>query len=82
MQIELKPNIELLLRKQVVAAHFVSVEEALAAAVLGLPMTDESLGDLSWAKPFLDEADQAIAQGKFVSEADAFAGLEQRFGTL
>ena len=82
MQIELEPRVEDLLRKRVAAGHFATVADALVAAVLGLPMTDESLGDLSWARPFLVEADEAIALGKTNTEAEAFASLEQRFGKL
>ncbi len=83
MTIHLKPGLEAILQAQVAAGNFASVEEALEAAVLRLAAADdEPDGDLSWAKPLLDEADKAIEEGRTVSEADAFAELEQRYGKL
>ncbi len=78
MQIELSRDVEALLRSQVAAGHFDTIEQALAAAVYGAPMADEKLGELSWAVPYLDEADRAVAAGKTVGEAEAFAALGQR----
>jgi hypothetical protein len=82
MQIELKPRIEALLKAQVAAGHYASIEDALTAAVLGASPSDDKLGDLSWARPHLDEADAAIAAGQTYDEEDAFADLESRFGKL
>ena len=83
MKIDLQPGIEALLREQVGAGAFASIEAALAAAVAATFAPDIAVsGDLSWAKPYLDEAEQAIADGRTASEAQAFAGLEQRYGKL
>ena len=82
MLIELKPKIKEVLQGQVAAGHFSSIEEALTAAVLGVPLADAPLGDLAWAKPYLAEADEAIAQGQTMSEADAFADPERRYGKV
>lgn len=82
MRIELKPQIEALLQAQVSQGHFASIEDAVTAAVLGVPLSDDKLGDLSWAALLLDEADKAIAEGETVSEPLAFEELERRFGKL
>jgi hypothetical protein len=82
MRIELKPRIEALLKAQVAAGHYASVEDALTAAVLGASPNDDKLGDLSWARPYLDEADAAIAAGQTHDEEETFADLESRFGKL
>ena len=82
MLIELNPRIEALLKAQVAAGHYASIEDALTAAVLGAPAGDDKLGDLSWARTHLDEADAAISEGRTHSEDEAFMDLERRFGKL
>jgi Arc/MetJ-type ribon-helix-helix transcriptional regulator len=82
MRIELDPRIEAILQAQVAAGQFASIDDALAAAVLGVPALEEAAGDLTWAVPFLDEADTAIAEGRTLSETEAFADLEKRLGAL
>ncbi len=82
MLIELKPRIEALLKAQVAAGHYASIEDALTAAVLGASPSDEKLGDLSWARSQLDEADAAIAAGRTHTEEETFADLERRLGKL
>ncbi|MEQ1695522.1 MAG: hypothetical protein ABL901_06740 [Hyphomicrobiaceae bacterium] len=82
MRIELKPKIEALLQAQVAAGHFASIEDAITAAVLGVPLHDTAGTDLSWAVPYLDEADKAIAEERTTSEAEAFAEVERRLGKL
>jgi len=82
MRIELKPQIEALLHAQVAAGHFASIEDAITAAVLGVPLLDSAEADFSWAKPYLDEAEKTIAEGRTVSEFDAFAEVERRLGKL
>ena len=59
MRIELKPQIEAVLAAQVAAGHFASIEDAITAAVLGLPLDESKIGSLAWARPLLDEADGA-----------------------
>ena len=82
MTIHVRPDLAAILEKQVAAGHFDTVEEALEAAILGLEIDAASDDDLAWAKPFLAEADKAIAEGRTLSEADTFADLEKRFGKL
>ena len=73
MRIELESKIEALLQRQVAAGHFATVEEAVTAAILGVPLNDDALGDLTWAAPYLREADDTIARGHTVSEEESFA---------
>ncbi len=82
MHIELSPRIEALLHAQVAAGHFTSIEEAVTAAVLGMPLSDDKLGDLAWAKPLIDEADVAIAENRTSSDPETYADLERRFGKI
>lgn len=79
MKIELQPQIESLLKAQVEAGLFGSIEEAVAAAVTA---TFEQAGsdlDLSWAKPFLASADRDIAEGRTFTHAEVWDRIDQRF---
>ncbi len=81
MTIHLKPDLEAILRAQVAAGNFASIEEALEAAILGLAAdAQEPDGDLSWAKPYLAEAEADIAAGRTVGHEDVWARINQRFG--
>lgn len=82
MRIDLKPKIEALLEAQVAAGHFATIEEAINAAVLGLPLDESKIGPMGWARPYLDEADKAIVAGATFGEEETYAELEQRFGKL
>ena len=82
MRIDLKPQIEALLEAQVAAGHFATIEDAITAAVLGVPIEEDKLGSLAWARPLLDEADAAIAKGETFGEDETYADLEKRFGKL
>jgi Arc/MetJ-type ribon-helix-helix transcriptional regulator len=59
------------LEAAVAAGQFASVEEAVRFAVDQLAVDD--LGDLSWAKPYLDEARAQIARGESHSVEEVFA---------
>ncbi len=80
MNVRLKPDLEAILKKHVATGDFLSIEEALEAAVRGLDANVP--GDLSWAKPYLAEADVDIAAGRTVSEDEAFSELEHRYGKI
>jgi hypothetical protein len=82
MRIELNPRLEAILMAQVAAGQFASIDDALTAAVLGVPVSEEPADDLAWAAPYLAEADIAITENRTVSETEAFADLEKRFGPL
>ena len=78
MKIELQPHIEALLKGQVDAGHFHTLEEAVASAVTQTFGDWEPLGDLSWAKPYLDAANRDIDQGRTATHEDVWARLGQR----
>lgn len=73
MTITLTPEQQRRLEAAVAAGQFASVEEAVRWAVDHIVVTDEELGDLSWAKPYLDEARAEIARGETVSAEEVFA---------
>ena len=79
MKIELQPQIEQLLKAQVEAGLFATVDEAIAAAVTAAFAAPRSDIDLSWAKPFLDKADRDFTEGKTISHGDAWDRLGKRF---
>jgi Arc/MetJ-type ribon-helix-helix transcriptional regulator len=54
---------------EVAAGRFAFIDQALAAAVADFMADDD--GDLSWAKPLVDEARAGIARGEYV-ELDEF----------
>ena len=55
------------------AGQFASVEEAVRWAVDRFVLTDADLGDLSWAKPYLDEARELLARRESLSPEEVFA---------
>jgi antitoxin ParD1/3/4 len=69
MQITLTPGQEAWLRAQVANGDFASIEEAVRQLIderiaeRGAEETD----DLAWAKPYVDEAREAVARDEFVS---------------
>ena len=73
MTITLTPEQQRRLEAAVAAGQFVSVEEAVRWAVDHIVVTDAELGDLSWAKPYLDEARESIARGESLTPEEVFA---------
>jgi antitoxin ParD1/3/4 len=69
MQITLTPGQEAWLRAHVANGDFASIEEAVRQLIderiaeRGAEETD----DLAWAKPYVDEAREAVARGESVS---------------
>ncbi len=51
-------------------------------AVDHILVTDEDLGDLSWAKPYLDEARAEIARGESISLEEFNAEVDKRLAKL
>ena len=83
MHVELKPTIAAILLAQVAAGHFQSVEDAVSAAVLGIgPDHDGDLGDLSWAKPYVDEGLASLERGEGIPHEQVWAELNARFSTI
>jgi antitoxin ParD1/3/4 len=57
------------LEAEVAAGRFASIDQALAGSVADFMADDD--GDLSWAKPLVDEARAGIARGEHI-ELDEF----------
>lgn len=68
------------LEAQVAEGHMPSVEDAVRSAVADL-MTMSS-DDLSWAKPYVDEARASVARGDAAKGEDVLARLRQRISEL
>ena len=73
MTITLTPDQQKRLEAAVAAGQFASVEEAVRWAVDHFVLTDAEFGDLSWAKPYLDEARESLARGESLSPEEVFA---------
>jgi Arc/MetJ-type ribon-helix-helix transcriptional regulator len=80
MSITLTPEQQSWLEAAVAAGQFASVEEAVRCAVDR--MVIEEYGDLSWAKPYLDEARAQIARGESVSLEEFNAHVDERLSKL
>ena len=84
MTIHLKPDLEALLKTQVDLGKYPTVEAALEAAIRALaeaeaarPSEDD---DLSWAKPYLEEAERDIEAGRVRTHDEVWASITKRFG--
>jgi hypothetical protein len=83
MQIELKPTIAGIVQAQVAAGDFPSVEDAVAAAVLGLSADpDRSLSDLSWTKPYVDAGLASLERGEGVPHEQLWEQLDAQLRSI
>jgi Arc/MetJ-type ribon-helix-helix transcriptional regulator len=73
MTITLTPEQQKRLEAAVAAGQFPSVEEAVRLAVDRLMLDEAEFGDLSWVKPYLDEARTEVARGDTLSMEEVFA---------
>ncbi len=69
------------LEAEVAAGRFASVEEAVRLAVAEL-MRPSDADDLSWAKPYLDEARAEFERGEGLSLDEFKAHVERRLNDL
>ena len=65
------------LEAEVAAGHFASVEDAVRFAIDHL-FTPLDTDDLSWAKPYLDEARAEIARGNYLTLEEFNAHVGKR----
>ena len=82
MTITLTPEQQKRLEAAVAAGQFASVEEAVRLAVDRLMLDEAEHGDLSWVKPYLDEARAEIARGETISLEEFNAHAEERLSKL
>jgi Arc/MetJ-type ribon-helix-helix transcriptional regulator len=75
MNIQLPPDQQKWLEEQVKAGHFASLDEAIAAAVddLRLSKVDD---DLSWAKPYVEEARKSVESGDVLPKEELFERMD------
>jgi hypothetical protein len=76
MHLNLDPKIAAILTAQVASGHFPTVEAAVTAAVLGVPLVDDA-DELAWAKPLLDAADRELDQGHSFSLDEVFDEIDR-----
>jgi len=79
MTITLTREQEERLEAEVAAGRFASVEEAVRLAVADF-LQPLDTADLSWAKPYLDEARAQAARGETVTLDEFNAHVEKRLG--
>jgi Arc/MetJ-type ribon-helix-helix transcriptional regulator len=82
MTITLTPAQQKRLEAAVAAGQFASVEDAVRFAVDHMALTDLERDDLSWAKPYLDEARAQIARGESLSLDEFNAHVDKRLKDL
>jgi antitoxin ParD1/3/4 len=70
------------LEAEVAAGRFASIEDGVSAAVEHLRQQSADHGDLSWAKPLIDEARASLARGEGISLEDVNAQVKQRLDEL
>jgi antitoxin ParD1/3/4 len=80
MTITLHPSQQKWLEEQVAAGRFASVEDAVAVAIAEL--MEAQSDDFAWAKPYVDEARDAVARGEAISVDDAIADIDAHLATL
>ena len=81
MTVTLTPADHAWLARQVAAGRFSSLEAALSAAVAELKAR-ESIPDLAWAKPLVEESRTAIARGEGVPLDDALKHWDATLASL
>jgi Arc/MetJ-type ribon-helix-helix transcriptional regulator len=77
MTITLTPKQQAWLEAEVAAGHFASIEEAVQIAIAEL-MRPIDTRDLSWAKPYIDEARASLARGEGIPADQVFAEIDER----
>ena len=80
MTITLTPEQQRRLEADVAAGNFVSVEAAVRFAVDHLIAIETT--DLSWAKPYLDEARAEVARGEYVTHDEFKREIAERIKHL
>ena len=80
MTITLTPAQQKWLEAEVSAGRFASVEDAVRLAIdLFMPVDST---DLSWAKPYLDEARGQVARGEYITHEEFKWDLAERIRSL
>jgi Arc/MetJ-type ribon-helix-helix transcriptional regulator len=80
MKIDLPADQKKWLEAEVAAGHFSSVEEALSIAISDLRAAGQA--DLSWIKPYVDEARREAEAGNTIRGEDFLAELDQIIASI
>jgi antitoxin ParD1/3/4 len=80
MDIILPPEQQKWLEAQVAAGQFASLNEAVAVAVADLMAICRD--DLSWAKPYVDQARASVARGDVLSGEEYFRRLDTHLDAM
>lgn len=81
--LKLRPEQEEALRAQVAAGRFASVEAAISFAVDHfMSLLPADLDDLSWAKPYIDEARAQIERGEVVTLEEFNTHVDEKLKEL
>ena len=80
MTIHLSPEHQAWLLQQVAEGRFASMDEAVAQAIEILRLDVED--DDEWVRPYLEEAEAELAQGKAIPGEVVIAELEKRIQKL
>lgn len=81
MNIKLPSDQQKWLEEQIEAGRFASLDEAIAAAVDDLRVSQIN-EDLSWAKPYVDEALEQVRRGEVMSGEDYMMRLQNKLRRL
>ena len=81
MTVTLTPEQMRWIEAAVAAGQFPSVEDAVRVALADLKLSLD-LADLSWAKPYIDEARAQVARGEVVDGDEFLARLDQGIDAL
>jgi len=80
MTITLSNDQQKWLEAQVAAGNFASIDEAVAIAVAELRAMAGD--DLSWAKPYVEEARRSVAAGHVISGEEFAQELDRKIASL
>jgi Arc/MetJ-type ribon-helix-helix transcriptional regulator len=80
MSITLTPEQQRWLESQVAAGHFPSVEDAVRMAVADFKAINTD--DLTWAKPYVDQARDSVTRGEVISGDDFLKSLDAKVDAL
>ena len=80
MTFTLTPEQEQRLEAEVAAGRFESIEQAVRMAIDHFVPPD--IGDLSWAKPYIDVARAQIERGEFVTHEEFKREIAERIKSL
>jgi Arc/MetJ-type ribon-helix-helix transcriptional regulator len=81
MTVTLTPEQMRWIEAAVAAGQFPSVEDAVRVAIDDLIAASE-FGDLSWARPYIDEARARVARGEVVDGDEFLARLDEGIDAL